>query len=85
MPKVVDNTVKQGRDNLFDGAKYGLGRGLGLRFAGPIGYGIGGVAAAATMDEGSEREVLSTMAIADTLTLVANLNPGAGGARGGVR
>lgn len=85
MPEVVDETVKQGRSNLFDGVKYGGGRGIGLAVAGPIGYSIGGVAGAATLSSEAEKATLSTLAIADGLTMLLNSGGGQQARTGGVR
>lgn len=85
MPEVVDETVKQGRANLFDGAKYGLGRGVGLSVAGPIGYAVGGVAGASTLSSESEKQTLSTLAIADGLTMLVGMGGGQSARTGGVR
>jgi hypothetical protein len=81
MPQVVDDMADDTKSNAVDGAAWGLGTGIGQSFAGPLGYGVGGIAAGSYAND----DTMVRMAIGDGLRMLLTSGSGGGSNSSGGR
>lgn len=81
MPEIVDDMADDTRSNAMPGVAWGLGTGIGQSMLGPIGYGVGGIAAGSYADDNT----MVRMAIGDGLRMLLMSGGGGGSSDGGGR
>jgi hypothetical protein len=81
MPQVVDDMADDTKSNAMEGVAWGLGTGIGQSFAGPLGYGVGGIAAGSYADDNT----MVRMAIGDGIRMLLMSGGGGGSSSGGGR